>query len=440
MMKKITIATSLLFAIMCSAVASPGDTTWVTAFNQSYHNWATVNYSTVTFPDTTHHYEKILMKYTIGCPAAGCDPWDRLGWIKLYTDTATGQGYEIGRVVTPYNIVGGGYPGTCTFWIDVTDYMPLLHDTQILGNYIESWIGGTRGWLTTIKFAFIEGEAYYKPFKVINLWQDHYIVYGDTADPHENYLQPMRVYIDPQTVKVKGRMIATGHGQGNSHNAAEFSVKYHQLVVNSDSLTHNLWRQNCGLNPCSPQGGTWQYARAGWCPGADVIPWDLDITTLVTIGDSSTVDYNIEPYVNLCRPTNPNCVNGVTCADCNYNSTGHTEPNYNFEGQLILYRLNPAIGINNQGNIAPALFSLQQNYPNPFNPVTKIKFTLQKYSHVTIKVFASDGTEVAVLINEDMKNGEYEVHFDGKNLASGVYFYQMDAKDFKETKKMLIIK
>jgi len=133
-------------------------------------------------------------------------------------------------------------------------------------------------------------------------------------------------------------------------------------------------------------------------------------------------------------------VNGVTCADCNYNSTGHTEPNYNFEGQLILYRLNPAIGINNQGNIAPALFRLEQNYPNPFNPVTKIKYTLQKYSHVTIRVFASDGTEVAVLVNEDMKNGEYEIDFDGKNLASGVYFYQMEAKDFKETKKMLILK
>ncbi len=439
-MKNITFAVLLLVAVKLSAVSAPGDTTWVNAFTNDYHNWATVNYASVTFPDTTHHYEKILMKYTIGCPPGGCDPWDRLGWVKLYTDTAAGSGYEIARIVTPYNIVGGGYPGTCTFWIDVTDYMPLLHDTQILGNYIESWISGNRGWLSTIKFAFIEGEAYYKPFKVINLWQDHYIVYGDTANPHENHLLPMSKFIDPQTVKVKGRMITTGHGQGNTSNAAEFSVKYHQLIVNNDSLIHNLWRMDCGVNPCSPQGGTWQYSRAGWCPGASVIPWDLDVTSSVTPGQNCSVNYDIEPYVNFCRPTNPNCISGQTCADCNYNYNGHTEPNWNVEGQLILYRLNPVIGINNQGNIAPSAFSLLQNYPNPFNPVTKIKFTLQKYSHVTIIIYASDGSEVAVLLNEDMKNGEYEVEFDGRDLPSGVYFYQMEAKDFSETKKMVLIK
>ncbi|MBN8586337.1 MAG: T9SS type A sorting domain-containing protein [Ignavibacteria bacterium] len=438
-MKKFTFAVIIYF-ISNSLSAAPGDTTWVNAYTNDFHNWATVNYASVTFPDTTQHFEKILMKYTIGCPTAGCDPWDRLGWVRLYTDTATGAGYEIGRIITPYNIVGGGYPGTCTFWLDVTDYMPLLHDTQILGHYIESWIGGQRGWLSTISFAFIEGEAYYKPYKVINLWQDHYIVYGDTADPFENYLQPIRFFADPNAVKVKGKVITTGHGQGNSHNAAEFSVKYHQLIVNDDTLSHNLWRSDCSGNPCSPQGGTWPYARAGWCPGASVNPWDLDITLLVTLGDSNTVNYDIEPYVNLCRPTNPNCTTGVTCADCNYNNNGHTEPNYNIESQIILYRLNPAIGINDPGTIAPALFTLQQNYPNPFNPVTRIKFTLQKYSHVTIKVFAGNGTEIAVLINEDMKNGEYEVEFDGKNLSSGVYFYQMEAGDFKETRKMLLIK
>ena len=65
---------------------------------------------------------------------------------------------------------------------------------------------------------------------------------------------------------------------------------------------------------------------------------------------------------------------------------------------------------------------------------------LERYSHVTIKVFGVDGSEVAVLADKDYKNGEYEIDFDGKDLPSGVYFYQMEAKDFKETKKMLIIK
>ena len=439
-MKRILLAAFLILVFTGITKTSPGDTTWVTAYTNDFHNWATVNYASVTMPDTTHHWEKILMKYTISCPPGGCDPWDRLGWVKLYTDTSTGAGFEIARIVTPYNIVGGGYPGSCTFWIDVTDYMPLLHDTQIFGNYIESWINGTRGWYSTIKFAFIEGEAYWKPYKVVNLWQEHYIIYGDTANPHENHLPGMNVLIDPNAVKVKAKLIATGHGQGNSNNAAEFSYKYHQLVVNNDSLTHNLWRADCSSNPCSPQGGTWQYPRAGWCPGASVTPWDLDITALVTPGTNAVLDYNIEPYVNYCRPNNPNCVSGVTCPDCNYNYNGHTEPFYVFESQLIFYRENPTIGINNNQNIAPSLFSLQQNYPNPFNPSTKIKFEMQKYSHVTIKVFAADGTEVAELLNKDMTNGIYEIDFDGKELPSGIYFYKMEAKDFSDTKKMVLIK
>ncbi len=439
-MRKLYTLLFVLMVFVSRLYSSPGDTTWITAYDQDFHNWATVNYASVIFPDTANHYEKILMKYVIGCPAAGCDPWDRIGWVKLYTDTATGEGFEIARIVTPYNIVGGGLPGTCTFWIDVTDYMPLLNGTQILGNYIESWINGQRGWLSTIKFAFIEGEAYYKPYKVINLWQDHYVVYGDTANPHESHLQPMNVMIDPLAVKVKGRMIVTGHGQGNTNNAAEFSTKNHSLIVNNDSVSHYLWRTDCSTNPCSPQGGTWIYSRAGWCPGADVIPWDNDITASVTPGQNATVNYDIEAYENFCRPNNPNCISGVTCGDCNYNYNGHTEPNYNVEGQLIFYRLNPVIGINDPGTIAPSAFRLEQNYPNPFNPVTKIKFTLNRNSHVTIKIFGADGSEIRTLINQNMSNGIHEVEFDGSDLPSGVYFYSMEAKDFSETRKMVLVK
>lgn len=440
-MKKIILAVSFVLMFTGVIKSSPGDTTWVTAYADDFHNWATINYASVTMPDTTHHWEKILMKYTIGCPAAGCDPWDRLGWLKLYTDTSTGAGFEIARFVTPYNIVGGGYPGTCTFWFDVTDYMPLLHDTQIFGHYIETWINGTRGWLSTIKFAFIEGEAYWKPFKVVNLWQDHYLLYGDTANPHENHLMPMNVSIDPNTAKVKARLIATGHGQGNTSNAAEFSVKYHQLVVNNhDSLTHNLWRMDCGSNPCSPQGGTWQYSRAGWCPGAGVYPWDLDISSIITPGSNNLFDYNIEPYTNFCRPNNPNCINGVTCPDCNYNYNGHTEPFYVIESQLIFYKENPTIGINNNQSIAPSSFRLLQNYPNPFNPSTKIKFVLERYSHVNIKIFDAAGSEILQLVNKDMTNGEYSIDFNAKDLPSGIYFYKMEAKDYSETRKMVLIK
>jgi hypothetical protein len=441
-MKRIYFSVLLTFVISSKLLSAPGDTTWVTTFDQEFQNWADVHYHNYVLPDTgTTHWQQILLKYTIGCPAGGCDPWDRIGWINLYQDTSANSLYtEIARIITPYNIVGGGLPGTCTFTIDVTDYMPLLHDTVRLGSYIESWIGGTRGWLVTAKFAFIEGEVYYKPYKVININQNHNVVYGDTANPVQTQLPTKVVYIDPSAAMVKARVTTTGHGQGNTDNACEFSVKYHSFTINNDSVTHNLWRGDCSINPCSPQGGTWQYPRAGWCPGADVRPWQVDITSFVPVGQNSTFGYRLEPYVNFCRPNNPNCVNGVTCADCNYNSTGHTEPHWTIESQVILYRLNPVIGITPHGNNIPSSFKLDQNYPNPFNPSTSISYTLERYSHIKIAVYDVSGKVVKLLVDKDMTSGKYDVTFDASDYPSGVYFYKMEAKDFSETKKMVLIK
>ncbi len=91
--KSVYILLLLLIFTVSISYSSPGDTTWVTTFNQNFQNWADVHYNNFQLPDTNTHYRQILMYYTIGCPAAGCDPWDRLGWIKLYVDSTTN--YEI---------------------------------------------------------------------------------------------------------------------------------------------------------------------------------------------------------------------------------------------------------------------------------------------------------------------------------------------------------
>jgi hypothetical protein len=90
-------------------------------------------------------------------------------------------------------------------------------------------------------------------------------------------------------------------------------------------------------------------------------------------------------------------------------------------------------------------FFLDQNYPNPFNPGTIIKYQVPELSFVTIKVYDVLGNEVATLVNEEKPAGEYEVEFRvnsdaGQNLSSGIYFYQLKADSFIETKKMLLIK
>jgi hypothetical protein len=88
----------------------------------------------------------------------------------------------------------------------------------------------------------------------------------------------------------------------------------------------------------------------------------------------------------------------------------------------------------------PTKYSLSQNYPNPFNPITNIKFSIVKAGDVKIIVYDLIGREVQALVNERLNAGTYETKFDGSMLTSGVYFYQMVSGDYRETKKLLLLK
>ncbi|HEY6435141.1 MAG TPA: T9SS type A sorting domain-containing protein, partial [Ignavibacteriaceae bacterium] len=85
-------------------------------------------------------------------------------------------------------------------------------------------------------------------------------------------------------------------------------------------------------------------------------------------------------------------------------------------------------------------FTLKQNYPNPFNPSTRISFSIPNNSFVTLKVFDVLGNEIETLMNRDLDAGSYEIEFVGKNLTSGVYFYNITAGDFTRTMKMILSK
>jgi hypothetical protein len=88
----------------------------------------------------------------------------------------------------------------------------------------------------------------------------------------------------------------------------------------------------------------------------------------------------------------------------------------------------------------PASFALYQNYPNPFNPSTIIKYELPHSSFVTLNVYNTLGQEVSTLVNENKAAGTYTVEFDGKKLASGVYFYRIQAGQFVQSRKMIVLK
>jgi len=88
----------------------------------------------------------------------------------------------------------------------------------------------------------------------------------------------------------------------------------------------------------------------------------------------------------------------------------------------------------------PKEFGIDQNYPNPFNPATNIRYAVPQTSHVTIRIYNVTGQLVATLVNETRDAGYHNVVFDGTQLASGVYIYRMQAADFVQTRKLMLIK
>lgn len=86
------------------------------------------------------------------------------------------------------------------------------------------------------------------------------------------------------------------------------------------------------------------------------------------------------------------------------------------------------------------IYSIDQNYPNPFNPSTKIKFSIPQSEHVAINVFNIQGELIESLVYREMEAGNYQINFDGNGLASGMYFYRIQAGSFIETKKMILMK
>jgi hypothetical protein len=88
----------------------------------------------------------------------------------------------------------------------------------------------------------------------------------------------------------------------------------------------------------------------------------------------------------------------------------------------------------------PTSFALMQNYPNPFNPSTAIGFQVTAYSHVRLSIYDLLGREVATLVNEVKAPGEHSVAWDARGMATGVYFYKLQAGNFAQTKKLLLLR
>ncbi len=92
------------------------------------------------------------------------------------------------------------------------------------------------------------------------------------------------------------------------------------------------------------------------------------------------------------------------------------------------------------GNNIPNEFKLEQNFPNPFNPTTEIKYQLPEAQYVKLVIYNILGQEVAQLVDKQQAVGFYSVKWDAAKFASGTYIFRLEAGDFVETKRMVLIK
>ncbi len=108
----------------------------------------------------------------------------------------------------------------------------------------------------------------------------------------------------------------------------------------------------------------------------------------------------------------------------------------------ILYTNNGGVTFVEEEKIdeIPTEFLLSNNYPNPFNPSSSLSYSIAKSVLVTLKVYDVLGTEIETLVNEEKSTGTYELNWNASNLPSGVYFYRLQAGDFVQTRKMILLK
>ena len=207
------------------------------------------------------------------------------------------------------------------------------------------------------------------------------------------------------------------------------------------------------------------YSVDNLAPTAPVSPKVITITTgvevTITWDDPVDADFN---YVEVIRADDVNFTSGVVVAG----RTGETQiidsdqaltlgttvyyrlSSFDFAGNMSDYTealevvLSP-LGVADGGSAIPTAYNLNQNAPNPFNPTTTIKYALPRMSHVELVIYDILGREVRRLVQETQPAGYHTVVWDGRNssglgVASGVYFYQIQAGSYTELKKMTLLK
>jgi photosystem II stability/assembly factor-like uncharacterized protein len=209
--------------------------------------------------------------------------------------------------------------------------------------------------------------------------------------------------------------------------------KLNGLAVSSASFP-TLVRTSTG------PAGPWTTVSAGtgtstlnvlrWAPGTSI----CFLATSATTGAIRMTTDNGATWVNQ-------TTNGLTgFFDISVQNNGGIVNGYAVAGDGSVVKYSQPVGLNGNNTTTPTKFVLEQNYPNPFNPATTINYSVPVAGNVTVKVYNTLGIEVMTIVNKNHTVGNYTEAVDMSSFSSGVYFYTLTAGDFKETRKMMLIK
>jgi len=267
----------------------------ITFADASPEGWGAQYEITVEFPEVEHEWAKILMIQTLKCDSATagdqypCGEWDYI-WntlIKIPRSDST-EIFSIGSFVTPYGkrLVLGGEAGW--EWVyDISEYAPLLRGKREV-------ISGNNQELLDLKFIFIKGLPARKVLSVENVYPQGEYKYEYLAT--DSLLKKKELVLSGEASGFRLKAVVSGHGHAGPRNCCEWDSKTHSYYINNwETYRWNVWK-DCGNNPIYPQGGTWPFDRAGWCPGSKVDEYDFEITPKVSPGDTITIDYGIENF------------------------------------------------------------------------------------------------------------------------------------------------
>ena len=320
---------------------SPGDDVTLTLFEGRHlyylgesENLREVDLE-VEFPGADAGYSAVTLDLGVRCPDGGCDHWDRYGSLAVVEAPGTDDEriIEIARFVTPYRVAAD--------WsFDLSHLRPLLTGPQALRLTIDTWVGPGHpegaGWLVDASIAMTGGVASPRPVAVVPIYTRRAYELGNPDLPVGSAVPPVTVPIPAGTTGATLVSLITGHGQGNAENCAEFCQDNHgYLLGGATAVMQTVWRNDCDETPVPGQLGNWSQARAGWCPGAQVLPWIEEVGEAADPGAQLSLEYAVSPYENTCRPGLDECLGCAPFTTCEYDGSNHTEPRVRISTLLV---------------------------------------------------------------------------------------------------------